>query len=698
MPLIPSNPSPHTIKQLKNRAAFAAEWGLETGGGADQSAKLVEILDKVCSPKSGGRDLGNCILPPGIVELQTNCVIDNLVGQRLIGACNTDAPNGPRDWGMSWTSVAGTALYWGGTVGGAVLTIQDVRNFFLEYLDIYLAENSTSNHAGIGIHWRNVSGPGPGENGCFHVAIVSPAHGNIGMKFGDGPATANVDTFKSHFQHFKNLATGVLVVHDQGLVWRFFGPSFHNVDTFFHFEHGGNFFLQSFHSADSGGTGREVLTICKVTTGGANPGQYRIDGGYIDRQGVGQHVVIFDLYQAQNTCIASVSGVALRQLTAPVQQPPYNAFDGEKPASFEVGNRNLVHANGCNLQGQPLVRFRTAVSPDRLSRVVIQNTLIPSGVALGGEAVTCLEGGYAGQVRLDDCQRGHENFSATIGMLGTAGNSNTHRDETSDSNENIINGFDAWPSQTSTDFYNPDPAGDGSLPPKGSWLGITYENPPNAFVAGYWRCDDPLGATSLKQIYGSGVDLPVNSGVQLEGIAPLPYLERVADWSQTGGMVADTGVMLNPSAEDFTIFGFMKLKVFGSVQVMFTIQQTPSLQLGRLDATGYMRHQTSTGSGFGVRGMIRDTWTHFIFTWDSPASVMRSYFSGVRQNNTYFPTFNTIGGGKVLFGGDAIGGSLAFEGQFSRVGVLKKHVLSDKEATLLYLRSTTSITREFYRA
>jgi hypothetical protein len=33
MPQIPVHHSPHTIKQLRSRAAYAAEWGLQTGGG-----------------------------------------------------------------------------------------------------------------------------------------------------------------------------------------------------------------------------------------------------------------------------------------------------------------------------------------------------------------------------------------------------------------------------------------------------------------------------------------------------------------------------------------------------------------------------------------------------------------------------------------------------------------------------------------
>jgi hypothetical protein len=150
MPLLPAHASPRTIKQIRTRAAYAAEWGLNVGGGADQAAKLDEILDKVASPKSGGRDLGPCILPSGIIELQATCAIDGLVGQRLIGACNTDARDGPRSWSPTWSGIGGTSLYWAGAARSPVLAVQNVRNFFLEYLDIHLASSPSSNHAGIG--------------------------------------------------------------------------------------------------------------------------------------------------------------------------------------------------------------------------------------------------------------------------------------------------------------------------------------------------------------------------------------------------------------------------------------------------------------------------------------------------------------------------------------------------------------------
>jgi len=129
-------------------------------------------------------------------------------------------------------------------------------------------------------------------------------------------------------------------------------------------------------------------------------------------------------------------------------------WDGTRPAALEVGHRNLITCDGCTINDQPVVRFRTTNDTEKVARVIVRGTTMNSGRALGGEIVTCNEGGYAGQTVFENCQRNLENFSGSVGVLGGPGNSNTHRDDTEDSNSNVINGYDAWPSANLDDFYD----------------------------------------------------------------------------------------------------------------------------------------------------------------------------------------------------------------------------------------------------
>jgi len=215
-------------------------------------------------------------------------------------------------------------------------------------------------------------------------------------------------------------------------------------------------------------------------------------------------------------------------------------------------------------------------------------------------------------------------------------------------------------------------------------------------MSGYWRCDDALGATSLKDLSGNGNDISVQSGVQLDRYPPLPYLERVSDWTQNNGTGMDTNIDLDADG-DFTVFGFFWIDDFLQEQVLFGIEPTSgtSLQLGLIRTNEFMRHEKSTGSGFGVRSVLPKTWTHFVFTWDGANTEMRTFFSGVRHDINTNSSFKDISG-KFIFGGATSGGSKPFRGRLSRVGLMAQK-LTDKEATLLYLRSSTVLTQEYYR-
>jgi hypothetical protein len=138
-----------------------------------------------------GRDLGRMILPAGIIELGTTWPVFEHRGMIVEGAGATATKDGPRSHGSpGWSPITiGTSLFWGGSLGGTMMTVDRASHFVLRDMDFHLAENAMGS-----------------------------------ALFGVEEDDSNVDTFHGIKAGFRNLAVGFLVVHMQGLAWRIISP------------------------------------------------------------------------------------------------------------------------------------------------------------------------------------------------------------------------------------------------------------------------------------------------------------------------------------------------------------------------------------------------------------------------------------------------------------------------------------------
>jgi hypothetical protein len=150
--------------------------------------------------------------------------------------------------------------------------------------------------------------------------------------------------------------------------------------------------------------------------------------------------------------------------------------------------------------------------------------------------------------------------------------------------------------------------------------------------------------------------------------------------------------------DDFTIFGFAKFNDFLDNQIMFGIDpgQNPRLWIGSVNTAGFMTIGRNDGGASDVATFHAGEWFHFIFTWNAGEERIEVFINGIKHTNEINTTFTGVGAGNVMIGGSHTATTREFHGRFSRVGILKD-VLGDRQATLLFLRASTSVKRHLFR-
>jgi hypothetical protein len=239
-------------------------------------------------------------------------------------------------------------------------------------------------------------------------------------------------------------------------------------------------------------------------------------------------------------------------------------------------------------------------------------------------------------------------------------------------------------------------AGDG--PFDRSWLATKLTPLPTA----YWPLNDPLLSMSFVDWAGTTATNFDISGVNQSTIveqAPLPYIERCADFTNETGL--NTTIVINPASDNFTLFGWVKIDEIpdNNPQAIFALVPSSGVRM----RIGYVKlllpHRTvqlfhgSSSSVQFIENIGPGKWWHFVFVyeWGVSGGRITTYINGVKTPKTK-TGLNTIAAGDLILGPHEpnVG---TFKNKLSRVGVIKGATLDAKRATRLFLKSSVTFEK-----
>jgi hypothetical protein len=696
--MIPASPSAKVLADMQTHDAWGKDHGVVPGSAADQAVPLDFVLDNMVMP-AGGRDWGPLHIPAGKLRLASTWDIFRARAARIEGAGWTRNNLGPRNHG-GVTNMSGTDLYWGGGAGGTMIKVTETSFLELAHFALYLDETAGGPQAAIGIHWINDQTFGHGRNTIRNLALTALAHGGTGMQFGNHVADANVDTFHAERCQFYDLATACRFKHDQALEWTFVGPVFTNVDTWFHFESGGNLHVVGFQAQEA--RANQNIVLVKVDKGGVNSAMFTLFGGYIDRAGADTKVTLFEPAATVNHATFAAYSVHVRQMTGTA------IYDGTARAFVEACGGHQYSLENCRLLSQPIVRWRTSATgiadpSGRHRRGVVRMTggMVDGARKFGTELVTVNEGGYAGQAFFDNVlctggvTLGMDHQTVSVNHFPVLGNKRTHWD---------IDNFDATdiPSQLGSDQPSAAVLDSAWLT---SWLGGGHTDSPawKMNLHAYYSMSERLTATSLvdrvNHQSAPASDLTIDSDMQVASPAPpLPYLEQWTDWTLSNADEGrDTGVPVNPLADDLTVFGFFELQTRTVGAEVFTLKASSGQDyriLSVADTVGTIRCLRANASGQhelkNITQLRAFTPVFAVVCLSATFDRIEAYINGVQVISALTAGYTTAGAGTIWIGGRP--GSGRFSGRTSRCGIVKQF-LTPKEATVLSLAASVCAER-----
>lgn len=675
MAIITPGMGPKEISDNRKRGAWGHEHNVKAGTGTDQSTVLNTVLSSVVMPATG-KDVGPYYFPPGKIGLSSTWIINRARGVKFQGVGYTRNATAPRNHNGS-TNMSGTDLYWMGSAGGTVLEVRETNFATFEDFAVYLGNGVATNHAALGILWSNPSLFGHGRNNIHRVTVAAFDHGGTGMQFGESSGNLNIDTLYLERVQFAELTTCCRWQHLQGMEWTFNCPTISNCDTYFHFQQGGNFYAFGLQAQETR-SGVEI-TVCKVDDGGSTQAHFHLYGGYIDRSGTDVKVTFFRSENSVLNGFYEVDGIGVRGISGTA------IWDGTSPAYIEPSGGGRYAIKGCKLFDQPIVRWRTAADNGDRTVVTVRDTVV-SDRLFGSELVTCLEGGYAGEVVFEDC-----------GMQKAGGNNATHQSAT-------VNRFPIiGTGRTHVDIDNFDATDRASNPTWGSsWLGGGKSSSPSwaGNLAGYYPFNESLGATlATDRVNLTGLDLTIDSDMQVPG-PPMPYLDQWCDFNLSDSMHGrDTGIAVNPATQDLTIFAF--------VEVGPTISNGRSVaSINVAGDSDFQICRTNGTSGQLVCGRSGTTLTAFqdaryyqpfflVWTVDASADTWTVYINGCFVSSKTFAGYSGTASGTVYIGGRNTTIASNWCGRLSRVGIIKQH-LTAKQATILSCQASVCAERRWF--